>query len=236
MNVTTLVNEESALAPEIASLLHDLRNPLSVIHSCAEMLIDPEMATPQVRRLTKNLYAASIGVKELIDTLLSRYRTARSAAEACDLREVIEFAIGRVAFAAECQSIQIIQAVPENLVVTLDRKRIQQVFVNLLVNALEAMPDGGNIRITAAPQSHSVLVKVRDSGPGIAPEIRGRLFREFATSGKVNGLGLGLAFSRKAVIDHGGDIWAESSRDGTCMTVRLTRIAQTARCIPCGPW
>jgi signal transduction histidine kinase len=197
------------------------------------MLIDPEMAAPQVRRLTKNLYAASTGVKEMIDTLLNRYRTDTPVTEACDLRELIDLAIGRIALAAECQSIQIIQTVPENLVVTLDRQRIQQVFVNLLVNALEAMPDGGNIWISAVAQSRSVLVRVRDSGPGIAPEIRGRLFREFATSGKANGLGLGLAFSRKAVIDHGGDIWAESSRDGTCITVRLMTIAQTAGCVAC---
>ena len=100
---------------------------------------------------------------------------------------------------------QIVQNIPEDLLITVDRQRIQRVLVNLLVNALDVMPDGGTIRISAIPERHSVLIKVRDTGPGIAPEIRDRLFEPFATAGKADGLGLGLAFSRQAVLDHGGE-------------------------------
>ncbi len=56
----------------------------------------------------------------------------------------------------------------------------------------------------------SVLVEVRDNGPGIAPEIRGQLFQPFVSAGKRNGLGLGLALTRQTVLDHGGDMWVES--------------------------
>jgi signal transduction histidine kinase len=231
MKMMTIVNEETCLTPEIASLLHDLRNPLSAIHSGAEMLVGREMPAPEVRRLAQNLYVASRRMKELIENLLNRNRGTAPVTESCDLCEVISIAVAKIAIAAEFQSVQIVQTVQENLVLILDRQRIQQVFVNLLVNALEAMPNGGIIRISASPQQHHwVLVKVQDSGPGIAPEILGRLFRAFATAGKVNGLGLGLAFSRQAVVDHGGEIWAESSRDGTCIAVRLQTIGQTAEC------
>src|SRR6185437_13305229 len=95
------------------------------------------------------------------------------------------------------------------------------VLVNLFVNALDVMPDGGVIRVSAMPHGRSVLIKVRDTGPGIAPEIRSRLFEPFATAGKWNGLGLGLALSRQAVLDHGGDMWVESSREGACFAMRL---------------
>jgi two-component system sensor histidine kinase HydH len=63
---------------------------------------------------------------------------------------------------------------------------------------------------------------VRDTGPGIAPEIRGSLFEPFVSAGKKNGLGLGLALSRQTVLDHGGDMWAESEPgEGACFRVRL---------------
>jgi len=108
-------------------------------------------------------------------------------------------------------------------VIPLDRQRILRVFVNLLVNALDVMPDGGTIRISALLEHRFVLIKVRDTGPGIAPEIRDRIFQPFVTAGKVGGLGLGLAFSRQAVIDHGGRMWLESGSAGACFSFCLPR-------------
>jgi signal transduction histidine kinase len=98
------------------------------------------------------------------------------------------------------------------------------VLVNLFVNALDVMTSGGIIRVSAIPERRSVLIKVRDTGPGIAPEIRDRLFQPFATAGKAGGLGLGLYFSRQAVIDHGGQIWVESGSHGACFAFRLPMI------------
>ena len=86
---------------------------------------------------------------------------------------------------------------------------------------LDVTPDGGTIRISAIPMRGCVLIKIRDTGPGIAPEIRERLFQPFATAGKASGLGLGLALSRQAVLDHGGQVWVESSPQGASFTIRL---------------
>src|SRR5215831_18758596 len=133
MNVTTMVNQEASLAAEIASLLHDLRNPLCAIHSGAEWLIGQELAEPQVRRLMQNLYSASRSMRDLIDNFLSRYRGTAPPREPCDLRELIATAVDKIALTAEFQSVEIVRTVPENLVLRLDRQRIQQVFVNLLV-------------------------------------------------------------------------------------------------------
>jgi len=129
---------------------------------------------------------------------------------------------------------QIIQDVPRDLIVTLEWKRIERVLVNLLVNALDVMPEGGTIRISAVPQRHSVLIKVRDTGPGIAPEIRDRLFQPFATAGKNDGMGIGLAASRQAILDHGGQIWAETAQHGACFAFCLptTRNALRESCKP----
>ena len=75
--------------------------------------------------------------------------------------------------------------------------------------------------MSAIPDSHSVLIKVRDTGPGLSPAIRDRLFEPFATMGKERGLGLGLALSRQALIDHGGDLWTEPVDPGACFVCRL---------------
>jgi signal transduction histidine kinase len=88
---------------------------------------------------------------------------------------------------------------------------MERTFVNLIGNAIEAMPEGGEVRVSAARVNGSALVEVADTGPGIAAGIRDRLFQPFVTSGKRNGLGLGLALSRQAILDHGGDLWVESS-------------------------
>jgi signal transduction histidine kinase len=99
-----------------------------------------------------------------------------------------------------------VQVVPERLIVALDRRLMRRVLVNLLVNALEVMPNGGTINLSASSDQRSVLIRVRDTGPGITPEIRARLFEQFVTAGKANGVGLGLALSQQVVNDHGGKI------------------------------
>src|SRR5262249_38744393 len=92
----------------------------------------------------------------------------------------------------------------------LERNRMERAFVNLVGNALEAMPEGGAVRLSAFMETDTVLVEVRDNGPGIAPEIRSQLFQPFVSAGKRNGLGLGLALTRQTVVEHGGEMWVES--------------------------
>jgi signal transduction histidine kinase len=172
------------------------------------------------------VYCASVRIKELLDDFLNRHRRTNGEPGPCDLRELVTGAVSRIAVLAESQSIDVVHCVPENLLVAVDRQRIQRVLINLLVNSVEVMPQGGAIRISADAGSHSVLVKVRDTGPGIAPEIRHRLFEPFV-SAKAEGLGLGLACSRQAVMEHGGEMWVEFGGPGACFAFTLPRYANT---------
>ena len=104
---------------------------------------------------------------------------------------------------------------------------MERVFFNLIGNALEAMPGGGVIHITASVKSDGVFVQVEDTGPGILPEVRGKLFEPFVSAGKKNGLGLGLALSRQTVLDHGGEIWVEDAA-GAKFVIRLPLVAAAA--------
>jgi signal transduction histidine kinase len=93
----------------------------------------------------------------------------------------------------------------------------------LFENAIEAMRSGGTISIRTQAQGDNILVEVQDTGPGINPALRGRLFQPFVTAGKKNGLGLGLALSRQTLLDHGGDLWADSNGPGARFCLRLPK-------------
>ena len=207
-----------------AAMIHDLRNPLAAIHTSAEMLIGSTLSHTQVHRLARNMYCASARMREMLEEFLERSRDAEYRMERSDVRALVASAVDQIAASAEVQSVSILHAVPEGIVIAVDRHRIRRVLVNLLVNALEVLPTGGTIRISAVSDRRSVLIRVRDTGPGIPPEIRDRLFQPFATARKADGVGLGLASSRQAVTDHGGQLWAESSRRGACFAVRLPRL------------
>jgi signal transduction histidine kinase len=232
MNVGTPVSEPADPIPEVTSIIHELRNPLSALHGGAEMLISSTLSGSQIFRVARNMYGATVRMRELLDEFFSRYGR-RAAKEPFDLRDVIANAVDKIALIAASQSVRVIQNLPENLVITGDGTGIQRVFVNLLVNALEVLPEGGTIRISALASDESVVIRVRDSGPGIPPEIRDRLFQPFATAGKTNGLGLGLAWSRQTVIDHGGRIWAERARQGACFAIRLPMTTERACAASC---
>src|SRR4029079_8846601 len=111
----------------------------------------------------------------------------------------------RVAFAAD----------PEVDVVDGDERRIKQVIFNLLSNAVKFTPAGGEVDVSATRVNGEVRVSVADTGPGIAPEDRERIFEEFQQSetgvGQREGTGLGLALSKRLVELHGGRIWVDSA-------------------------
>jgi signal transduction histidine kinase len=100
------------------------------------------------------------------------------------------------------------------------RSHIERVFFNLIANAFEAMPGGGTVRIGARKTGTSVLVELEDTGPGIPACIYDRLFEPFVTSGKEDGLGLGLALARQTVRNYGGDMWIEPAA-GARFVIRL---------------
>jgi signal transduction histidine kinase len=192
------------------SIVHDLRNPLAAIYGGAEMLVDGDLPPAHVKRLAGNIYRASRRIQELLQDLLNVSRGKSAAPEMCKLREVALAACDSLAAAAEAQGVGVDVSIPSEIEVPLERSRMERAFVNLIGNALEAMPGGGEVRISAVLERSSVVVQVEDTGPGIAPEIRSSLFQPFVSAGKRNGLGLGLALTRQTVLEHGGDMWVES--------------------------
>jgi signal transduction histidine kinase len=192
------------------SIVHDLRNPLAAIYGGAEMLVDGNLSPQQVQRLAGNIYRSSRSMQQLLQELVDSGRGKSGGSEVCRLHDIVSAAYEVYAAAADTQSVEVEINVPPEIELPLERARMERVFLNLIDNSLGMMPAGGRLQISAELSQGSVLVKVQDSGPGIAPQIRHQLFQPFVTAGKKNGVGLGLAFSHQTVLDHGGDLWADT--------------------------
>ncbi|MSV34101.1 MAG: HAMP domain-containing protein [Bryobacterales bacterium] len=204
------------------SIVHDLRNPLAAIYGGAEMLIDTGLSPEQIRRLAGNIYHSSRRMQQMLQELMDTGRGRGTGTEICHLNEIVRAACQECASTAEAHSVAIETQVAEDIELPLERARMERVFLNLIANALDAMPDGGRLTISAEADGAAVLVRVQDTGPGIAPEIRERLFQPFVTAGKKHGVGLGLAFSHQTVLDHGGDLSIDSAApQGACFVIRL---------------
>jgi signal transduction histidine kinase len=204
-----------------ASIIHDLRNPLAAIYGGAEMLVDTALTPAQVQRLAANIYKASRQVQSLLQELADVTQGRAHSLEICRLREIVQAAYEPLAASAESRKVRVNIDVGDEVELPLDRSPMERVFQNLIGNAIEAMPQGGSIVVHAACANGEVVVSVEDNGPGIPADIADQLFEPFVTAGKKNGMGLGLALSRKTVLSHGGDLWAERKAPGARFLLRL---------------
>jgi signal transduction histidine kinase len=216
-----------------AVIVHDLRSPLATIHAGTELLMDSTLPESQLNRLVGNIHRASCRLEELLQELLNVTLGKSTEMGCCSLRRVATAACEALAEMAEAQFVQMVIDVPDDIELFMERNRIERVIVNLVGNAVEAMPGGGKVRICAVIVEDTALVEVRDTGPGIAPKIRARLFQPFVSAAKQYGLGLGLALACQTVRDHGGDMWTASDSDrGACFRFELPLPRSRVAAIP----
>jgi signal transduction histidine kinase len=216
------LRSEAAMDMLATAVFHDLRSPLAAIHCGAEMLTRSYLPEQQARHVARSIYNASVRIQQLLQDYVDLCRTGVSQPHPCHVRSLVGHAVERIAAAAETQSVVVVQDIPDDLVVTLNRRRIGSVLANLLANALEALPAGGSIHISTMLTDTTVEIRVLDTGPGVAPEIRDRLFEPFVTARKPNGWGFGLAHARQAVLEHGGEMWLEDPPGwGACIAFSL---------------
>ena len=203
------------------SIIHDLRNPLAAIYGGAEMLVDAELSVEQIKKLASSIYGSSRRILAMLQELADASRGSRRR-EACRLRDVVLAACDSLADAAAVHGVALACDVSPEIELVVDRPSVERVFQNLIANAIDALPHGGHVRVSAEPEEHSVIVSVEDDGAGISSDVRPHLFEPFATAGKRHGMGLGLALSKRTILDHGGEIWADATTGrGARFLIRL---------------
>jgi signal transduction histidine kinase len=199
----------TAVARLATMVVHDLRNPLAAIYAGAEMMVDNELPSVQVKRLARNMYRASRGVIDILNELLAAARNKPATFEPCLLRDLVSDAWNSIS--EPHSNVRFDAAIPDHIEVSIDRAPMERVLHNLLQNSVEAIGSkpSGEVNVSASVSDSQVLVHFRDNGKGIHPDLRPILFQPFATHGSEQGLGLGLALSKETVRAHGGDLWAD---------------------------
>ena len=185
------------------------------------MLTEFELPPAETKKTIVHMHQAAKRMQGLLAELGQVARTKPGQSTECRLVDVVSAAVDAQDVKAMEQEVALCVDVPEGLLAKCERSRLERVFVNLIANALEVMPAGGEILITGRRDGSKAMVDVQDTGPGIPDEIRARMFQPFTTAGKKNGLGLGLALARQTLVDHQGDLELLPSERGARFRVTL---------------
>ncbi len=220
-----------------AGIAHELNNPVSIISNRIELILEEaeklELA-PELREDLRVLHRNAQRVARIAQSLLSTSRHSPGEHRPVDLNRVVEETLLLAGKTMTKEGIRVrVALAPDLLPVLGDAGALQQVLLNLLTNAREAMPDGGEIRITterASDRAGWVRLLVADTGPGIPQEVLPKIFEPFFTTKRV-GTGLGLSVSAGIVRDHGGTLSVESRPGlGTTFALAFPAAEQASMC------
>jgi signal transduction histidine kinase len=219
--------EKDAAWREMArQIAHDIKNPLTPIKLSLDLLErardEGSENFDEILERTMGLIGRQVGhLREIAGDFYEFTGGSRMNPSEVDIGELI----GEVLSLHDAWAVELgvdIQSEGLGGTVWADLEKLRRVFVNLVTNALQAMPDGGSLRVEAAPRGELMRVTIRDTGPGISSEVREHLFEPYFTT-KGEGTGLGLAISKRVVEAMGGTISLDSVEDGagTLATVEL---------------
>jgi PAS domain S-box-containing protein len=197
-----------------STLAHEIRNPLAGIKTTAQALSEELGQDASKREYIDRIIKEIDRLNDLLRTFFTFAKPERLNLIPCHIEEIIKEVKVLLVKEAEKAKVSIKEVYNDNLPsLPLDTNQMQQVFMNLFLNALEAMPIGGELRVEINRQNSKekwVQVKVKDTGHGISPEHLTKIFDPFFTT-KSKGSGLGLAITHKIVEGHGGTIGVESA-------------------------
>jgi signal transduction histidine kinase len=207
----------SQLGALVSGVAHELNNPLAAIAAFGETLaMDPHQA--DVAESAEVIRSEAMRAGRIVQTLLDFARQRPRVQAAVDLGEIAERVLALQRSALKKARIRCIVSVPPDVpLVAGDPQELQQVLLNAVVNARQAIEDAhrpGVITIAARPADHHVLVTVQDTGPGVPPEILDRVFEPFFSTKAEHGTGLGLAISFGLVRAMGGRMWMQNVEGG----------------------
>ncbi len=219
----------------LANMSHELRTPLNAIIGFSEVLSERlfgdmnDKQSEYVRDITESGRHLLSLINEILD--LSKIEAGRMELDLSDfdLATTVDNTLSLVRERAQRRGIALNSTVEAGVTtVNADERKVKQVLLNLLSNALKFTPEGGAIDVRIHPNASDVEIAVKDTGVGIAPEEQDSVFEEFRQVGsaakKIEGTGLGLAISRKFVELHGGKIWVTSQLDaGSTFAFTLPR-------------
>ncbi len=219
-------NEKMAELGQLAAgMIHEVNTPLSVIVSAAQMILREGDLPDFVREMVERIDLEAQRLSQYTRGVLSFARTGAEAEIEADVNQVLQEVMAFLRYEARKRSINVIEELDyDALLVAADNNRLKQIFINLIMNAFQAMERGGTLHVrTSMPTDRSVRIEIADTGDGIPPERLDRIFEPFYTTKKSGeGTGLGLYIVKKMVELMHGRIEVKSTLgEGTTFTIVL---------------
>lgn len=218
-------SEKLAAVGQLASsVAHELRNPIGAIKNSLfymkrKLIKDYKEESNSITQLIGIVEKETDRSSKIISDLLGFAQTSKPSSAPTDIKHVIEEAHSRITMPTNIETI--IDIDPNLPKVLIDSAQIGQVFLNLIQNSYQAMPDGGKLEIKANNCDEFVKIEIKDSGLGIPQKLIGKVFDPLFTT-KINGIGLGLAFSYEVIQRHNADIEVSSVEgEGTAFVIKI---------------
>ncbi len=195
-----------------AGLAHEIKNPISGIVFALNSIIRDIPSDDKRREIFEEIIKQANRVEQNLEALLSFAKQTQFERKPTDINSIIQRILLFIRQQPDMESIEVISELHRELPdVLVDAKQIEQVLLNLIINAVQAMPDGGTLKIATeyVQTAEKVRITIQDSGIGIPEEIQDRVFQPFFTT-KEKGTGLGLTLCREIILKHSGNLTFES--------------------------
>lgn len=208
-----------------AMTAHELNNMLMPVLNYSQLALqNPDDRELNEKALQKSL-ALSLRAAEMLEKIMAVAGRGQTEKETCQVAEMVDDVFTCIGRDFQKDKIRVVCQVDDDIQLWADKTAVQQVLMNLILNARHAMLErGGQLRITATENMDGTVIEIADTGGGIEPAKLQEIFTPFYTNGKKNGNGLGLSFCRKVIEAHGGYIQADSKIDqGTTFKIMLPK-------------
>ena len=217
-------NEKMAELGQLAvGMVHELNTPLSVIVSAIQLILREEELSPSVKDMVERIETEAQRLSLFTKGLLSFARKGDEPDGETDVNQVLREVVCFLKYETQKRSIAVVEDLDFRLPpTTIDANRMKQIFINLIMNAIQAMEGGGSLLLRSSLFSRSqISVQIADTGTGIAKQTLNQIFEPFYTTKKTGtGTGLGLFITKKLVESFSGTISVESSEgEGTCFSL-----------------
>jgi two-component system NtrC family sensor kinase len=213
----------AAVGQLTAGIVHDVKNPLAVIKGLSELMLGNDLTPEEHQNLTV-IHESSVKANAIVTDLLKFARQSTPEKKFQDLRETVEASLRLTAYLARKANIEVFKDLPDHPVLMwYDSQQLEQVFINIIDNAIHSMADRGVLRVSMVRSDNTAVIAFQDSGIGIPQENLSRIFDPFfTTKPEGQGTGLGLSVSYGIISNHNGHIQVESTvGKGSTFTIIL---------------
>ncbi|MEX2090135.1 MAG: HAMP domain-containing sensor histidine kinase [Bacteroidota bacterium] len=218
-----LLHEErlSAVGMMASTIVHDLRSPLTAVLLALDMVKknDEGIQQPFLNTIHASVLRMNRMAQELLDFARGELSLQRHEIR---IAEFVQAITDEMTPILEQSHIRFTVSGEYHGMAFIDKDRLHRALANIINNAFDVLPRGGEIRLTVTRKDDELILLVSDTGPGIPPEIKDHIFEPFVTAGKAKGTGLGLSITKEIIQRHGGSIsWESMSGQGTTFTVKI---------------